>query len=164
MHNTVSLQRWQSLTAAEQAAVLGLAVTAQQVEYAGTVEQSVLLCQADRSDEVAGLAIVADGGVAGFLLLKRGAQAPVWAPAAAATVSAMRIGLAAQGMGLGSAALKALPAWVAGHWPDATEIVLAVDEENHPARRAYARAGFVDQGRREPGRIGWVRYLSLPVG
>lgn len=164
MHKTVSLQRWQSLTAAEQAAVLALTVTAQQVEYAGTVEQSVRLCQADWADEVAGLAIVADAGVAGFLLLKRGSQAPVWAPAQAATVSALRIGLAAQGMGLGSAALKVLPAWVARHWPDTAEIVLAVDEENHPARRAYANAGFVDGGRREPGRIGWVRYLAMPVG
>lgn len=159
----MSLKRWQLLSPSEQAAVLGLNVTAQQVEYAGTVEPSVRACQEDRADEVVGLAVVGAHGIVGFLLLKRGSQAPVWAHPKAATVSAMRIDMACQGMGLGTVALQALPSWVVRHWPDSTDIMLSVDEENHPARRAYARAGFVDLGKREQGRIGWVRYLSMPA-
>lgn len=78
-------------------------------------------------------------------------------------VSAKRVDLSWQGIGLGAAALKALPCWVTRHWPYSTEIMLSVDEGNHPARRAYAKAGFADLGNREEGRIGWVRYLSMPA-
>lgn len=159
----VSLQRWQSLSPSQQAAVLTLSVTAQQIEFAGTVEHSVQVCQADQADEIAGLAIIEAGSVVGFLLLKRGASAPAWAGVTAVVVSAMRIDTLQQGKGLGSAALRAVPGWLAEHWPGATELILSVDEENRLARNAYAKAGFVDLGKKEEGRIGWVRYMARPL-
>jgi diamine N-acetyltransferase len=151
------------LSSLEQAAVSGLVVTSDQVEFAGTVERAVESCKADHSDQVAGLAILKDQIVVGFLVLKRGASAPSWADPAAATVSALRVGLSYQGQGIGSAALKVLPSWVAENWPESPLLALSVDEENHSARRAYVKAGFVDHGSREQGRIGWVRFMSKPV-
>ena len=163
MSSAVSLKRWELLCPSEQAAVLSLSVTEQQIEFAGTVERSVQACREDQANEVAGLAVVHEGSIVGFLVLKRGASAPAWASPKSATVSAMRIDLSQQGKGLGSAALKALPSWVAESWPESNELILSVDEENHSARSAYARAGFFDLGKREEGRIGWVRYMSKPV-
>ncbi len=40
MGSSVSLKQWQLLSPSEQEAVLGLSVTSQQVEFAGTVERS----------------------------------------------------------------------------------------------------------------------------
>ncbi len=163
MSSAVSLKRWQLLAPSEQAAILGLIVTEQQSEFAGTVESAVQACQGDQANEVAGLAILQEHSIVGFLVLKRGACSPAWADPKAATVSAMRINLSQQGKGIGSAALEVLPAWVAENWPESVELALSVDEENVLARSAYARAGFVDIGKREEGRIGWVRYMSRPV-
>lgn len=163
MDAVVSLRRWQALSEAEQTAVLHLNVTEQQVEFAGTVARSVQACVEDQTNEVAGLAVLHQHRVVGFFLLKRGASAPVWGGPKAAVVSAMRIDVSHQGKGMGSAALKLLPPWIAEHWPESTELALSVDEENHAARRAYARAGFADLGTRDEGRIGWVRYMSKPI-
>lgn len=163
MNSSISLKRWQLLSPSEQAAVSALVVTSQQVEFAGTVERSVESCKADRSNQVAGLAILRNQVVVGFLVLKRGTSAPSWADPAAATVSALRVDLSHQGQGIGSAALKALPSWVAENWPESPLLALSVDEENHSARSAYVRAGFVDHGTREQGRIGWVRFMSKPI-
>jgi RimJ/RimL family protein N-acetyltransferase len=163
MDEGVSLKRWQTLSEAEQSAVLDLHVTEQQVEFAGTVAQSVQACVEDPADEITGLAVIHEHRVVGFFLLKRGSSAPVWGGPKAAVVSAMRIDVSQQGKGMGSAALQLLPPWITEHWPDSTELALSVDEENHSARRAYARAGFMDLGKREQGRIGWVRYMSMPI-
>lgn len=163
MDAVVSLRRWQALSEVEQTAVLHLNVTEQQVEFAGTVARSVQACMEDQTNEIAGLAVLHEHRVVGFFLLKRGASAPVWGGPKAAVVSAMRIDVSHQGKGMGSAALKLLPPWIAEHWPESTELALSVDEENHAARRAYARAGFVDLGTRDEGRIGWVRYMSKPI-
>ena len=163
MSSPVSLKRWQLLSPAEQAAVLSLNVTAQQIEFAGTVERSVQACQEDQANEVAGLAVLHDQTVVGFLVIKRGASVPAWAGAGAAAISAMRIDVSQQGKGLGSAALQAVAAWLPRNWPESSELTLSVDEENQLARGAYAKAGFVDLGKREEGRIGWVRYMSRPV-
>jgi RimJ/RimL family protein N-acetyltransferase len=164
MSSSVSFKQWQHLSPSEQAAVLGLAVTSQQIEFAGTVERSVESCKADQDNQIAGLAIIENETVVGFLVLKRGASAPSWASPATAAVSAMRIDLSRQGRGIGSAALQALPLWVAENWPESPLLALSVDEENQSARSAYAKAGFVDLGTREQGRIGWVRLMSKPVG
>jgi len=80
MSSSVSLKRWQLLSPSEQAAVLGLAVTSQQAEFAGTVERSVESCDADQDNQIAGLAIFENQAVVGFLVLKRGASAPSWSP------------------------------------------------------------------------------------
>src|SRR5437773_9760773 len=89
----VRLVLWWELPVESKAAVLALRVTSEQVEYAGTVEAAVAQCQAEQSNEVLGLAIVADGAVVGFLLLKLGSKAPRWVPSNAAVISAMRVSL-----------------------------------------------------------------------
>lgn len=163
MGPSVSLKTWQALSTAEREAVLSLTVDSRQIEFAGTVGRSVEDCRAAQTDDVAGLATFRGDRVVGFLVLKRGKRAPAWARPGAAVVSAMRIDRSCQGQGLGSAALQSVLVWTAEHWPESSELTLSVDEENHSARRAYVRAGFVDLGKREQGRIGWVRYMSRPV-
>jgi len=159
----VHLVHWWALSVEFKATVRALRVTSEQVEYAGTVEAAVAQCEAEQSSEVLGLAIVAGGAVVGFLLLKLGSKAPQWVPSNAAVISAMRVSVEYQGQGIGTRALEALPSWVQQHCPAIHSLVLSVDEENTAAIRSYAKAGWVDQGTRIQGRIGWVRYMSRPV-
>jgi len=156
----LALARWQDLSLSDQATVRKLGVTAQQIEYAGTVDRAIENCEADKEDDVAGLAIRADGQIVGFLVLKRRSKAPEWASPSAATISAMRVDQAHQGKGIGSLALQVLPRWVAENWPESSSLTLSVDESNQMGIRAYGKAGFQDHGVRVEGRIGWVRYMS----
>ena len=154
------LKTWDALTDAERHAVSTLSVTEEQVEFAGSVERAMQTCEADADGNVAGLAVLAAQQVVGFLVLKRGASLPAWAQASDAVISAMRIDLAHQGKGYGTLALRAVYAFVRTQWPASARLVLSVDEENAPGRRAYETAGFIDSGLREQGRIGWVRYMA----
>jgi ribosomal protein S18 acetylase RimI-like enzyme len=159
----IQLLPWPELPADGKAAVRGLEVSSIQLEYAGTVDAAVAQAQEGPPHELMGLAIVAGSSVVGFLLLKSGSKVPQWASPDTAVVSGLRIGAHFQGQGLGTQALRALPGWIERHWPHARSIALSVDEENHAAIRSYAKAGWVDHGVREPGRIGWVRYMSRPL-
>jgi ribosomal protein S18 acetylase RimI-like enzyme len=159
----VVLMPWQDLSPTDQAAVLQLSVAEHQVEFAGTVEQAVAGCEADKAGNVVGLAIRANEQIVGFLVLKRRSATPEWASPAAATVAAMRVGRGYQSKGLGSAALLALSDWIASKWPECESLCLSVDEGNTAGIRAYRKAGFQDQGTRVPGRIGYVRYMSKAI-
>lgn len=137
-----------------------LDISAQQSEYAGTVDRAITHCLADSQDDVAGLAIEVQAHIVGFLLLKRRSKAPDWAIPTAVTITAMRIDQARQGQGLGAAALLALPHWLAQNWPESQSLALSVDEANAAGIRAYTKAGFQDHGVRKQGRIGWERLMS----
>ncbi|UTW09185.1 GNAT family N-acetyltransferase [Pseudomonas benzenivorans] len=157
----VSLIPWESLTPNEQRSVSALDISPQQIEYAGTIEHSIELCEASHAGNIVGLAIKHGADVVGFFLLKRRSDAPVWAADRAAVVSAMRVDQSRQGKGLGTAALHALALWVEEYWPESSAIMLSVDEGNGAGIRAYGKAGFQELGIREQGRIGWVRYMTL---
>jgi RimJ/RimL family protein N-acetyltransferase len=157
----VRLVPWHQLTAPQRDDVRGLSLDAAQVEYAGTLERALNGMDAG-SHEQLGVAILSSDTVVGLLLLKRGSRAPAWAHAHSTVISSMRVDRRHQGMGYGSAALASLRDWVRHFWPDAGHLALSVDEENARGIAAYARAGFIDTGRRDAGRIGWVRYMVLP--
>jgi RimJ/RimL family protein N-acetyltransferase len=160
---TLRLLAWPNLSPSQQAQVRGLAVSEDGVEYAGAGDKQVAAVEAESGDDLVGLAIVMGEQVVGFLVLKRRSKAPAWARPEEAVVCGMRIDQQRQGTGLGSGALALLPPWLRQHWPGCADIALTVDEKNLRGLKAYARAGFRDQGRRETGRIGWVRRMRLPV-
>ena len=155
---------WPRLSPAQQAGVRGLAISDEQVEYAGAGDRQLAAVQAESGTDLVGLAIVQGEQAVGFLVLKRRSRAPAWADPEDAVVSGMRIDQRVQGSGIGSSALALLPAWLRQHWPGCPAITLTVDEENLRGLKAYARAGFVDLGEREAGRIGWVRRMRLTIG
>lgn len=159
----VELRSWFDLSAEQQSAARELSVSAQQLEFAGATEAAVAQCEAGDADELVGVAVLVESSVAGLLLLKRGTKAPAWAPAGAVVISAMRIDARHQGQGFGTAALRQLPAWVARRWPSAASVVLSVDEENTSAIKSYLKAGWMDNGTRVAGRIGWVRHMTRPL-
>jgi RimJ/RimL family protein N-acetyltransferase len=157
------LLAWPDLSPGQQAQVRGLAVSEDGVEFAGAGDKQVAAVEAESGDDLVGLAIITGEQAVGFLVLKQRSKAPAWARPGDAVVSGMRIDQQVQGTGIGSSALALLPQWLRQHWPGCAAIALTVDENNLRGIKAYARAGFVDQGLRETGRIGWVRRMRLPV-
>jgi RimJ/RimL family protein N-acetyltransferase len=160
---SLSLRQLRTLTNEQRSAVLSLQIDAQQIEYAGRTERIVESAESGNPDQVVGLAILEEETVVGFLVLKRQGSAPAWAPAGAAIVSGMRIDAAHQGRGIGSRALALSTSWLQSNWPDCKELALSVDEDNYRGIQAYVRAGLQDSGRREQGRIGWVRFMSRAI-
>jgi RimJ/RimL family protein N-acetyltransferase len=158
----VGLARWQALDADDRDAVRGLALSAEQLEFAGPVERAIAACEAADPALVAGLAIRAGTEVVGWLTLKRGAAAPDWADGAV-VVGGLRIASSRQGRGLGAMALDLLPAWVAQHWPGASRLLLRVDDGNAAGIRAYEKAGWTEVGERRVGRVGVERTMALAL-
>ncbi len=159
----VSVEAWQLLAPADQERVRRLAIAPRQVEYAGSTANAVAACDDGDPKQVVGLALRVDGAIVGFVVVKRRDAAPDWAGPGTAVISALRVDVAHQGRGIGSASLAAIAGWVRQHWTSATSIALTVDEENVAAIRAYAKAGWSAVGERFEGRIGWVRTMSRAV-
>ena len=140
-----------------------LSIPPEQVEFAGTIESAIALAESKPASEIAGVAILSTSVVVGFLLVKRAGEAPDWVPDDAAIVTALRVGAEHQGSRIGTRAIRQLPSWVAAHWPEVASLVLAVDESNRAAIRAYTKAGWTDLGQRVKGRYDWERRMQVAV-
>lgn len=140
-----------------------ISIPQDQIEFAGTIESAIMLCESSNQKELVGLAILSGTVPVGFLLLKRGSKAPQWVPKDAVAITALRIDVKHQGFGYGTQALKLLPAWIEKNWPTTERLVLSVDEGNESAIKSYRKAGWTDDEVRIQGRIGWERHMQLPL-
>nr|WP_240190021.1 GNAT family protein [Bacillus sp. P14.5] len=68
-----------------------------------------------------------------------------------------------QGKGYAKAAMKLLPSFVLEHFPETSEIVLAVNERNSAARTLYMKSGFKDNGKKLMGRKGLQSILTYKL-
>lgn len=159
----IHIARWQDIDAAQKAEAAQLSISEHQEQFAGPTSRAVAASASDISGNVQGLVIFEHDVVVGMVVLKRRGALPEWAVRRAAVVSALRIDQRFQGRGIGTAALKHLPAWLAREWPEITCIMLSVDEDNGPGRRAYEKAGWMDRGIRAEGQIGWVRFMRFDL-
>ncbi|PUA36237.1 GNAT family N-acetyltransferase [Paenibacillus elgii] len=108
--------------------------------------------------------ILAGDTPVGFFVLHRGeATAPFSDNPNAILLRAFSIDQAHQGRGYGKRAVRTAAAFVAEHFPGVEEIVLAVNEQNHMAKRLYEASGFRDTGRQRQGSIGMQYILSLSL-
>jgi RimJ/RimL family protein N-acetyltransferase len=126
--------------------LLGLAPRPDQERFAGRLADTLPAAEADPEREP--VAILEAGEPVGFFVLHRGPAAGELAPEARdVLLRAFLVDAGAQGRGIATRALAALPDFVAAHLPGAHRIVLSVNVRNPVAIRTYARAGFADTGR-----------------
>ncbi|WP_345840750.1 hypothetical protein [Bacillus sp. P14.5] len=59
--------------------------------------------------------------------------------------------------------MKLLPSFVLEHFPETSEIVLAVNERNSAARTLYMKSGFKDNGKKLMGRKGLQSILTYKL-
>lgn len=68
-----------------------------------------------------------------------------------------------QGKGIASTSIQLLPSFVKEHFPNKTEIILAVNRRNEKALHVYLKNGFIDKGVRVMGRKGELLILHIDV-
>jgi RimJ/RimL family protein N-acetyltransferase len=126
--------------------LLALAPRPEQERFAGRLTETLPAAEADPEREP--VAILADGEPVGFFVLHRGPEAGELAPDRRdVLLRAFLVDARAQGRGVATRALAALPDFVAERLPGVHRIVLSVNVKNPVAIRTYARAGFADSGR-----------------
>lgn len=159
MH-AITLKAWDELSETQQSHVADIRISNTQVEYAGTVARAITACRDQAGPDLCGVTLLLGEHPVGFMVVRRAAALPTWAPADAAVVGGLRLDIDYQGMGLGQKALGALPGWLLRRWPGIERIVLRVDDDNAAGIRAYEKAGWVETGPRSQGRIGIERTLE----
>ncbi|WP_293914877.1 GNAT family N-acetyltransferase [Deinococcus sp.] len=150
------------------ASLATLHLSAGQLEF--TARPELVLAQTQDDPQRLPVVIVDGAEVVGFFALSAGPHCDKYLsepdPQAVA-LSALSVDSRQQGRGVGTAAMLALPAFlarpdVAATFPQARRVVLVVNGRNPAARRVYERAAFGVIGERE-GPIGrqWVMAKSI---
>ncbi|NGP46406.1 GNAT family N-acetyltransferase [Bacillaceae bacterium SIJ1] len=68
-----------------------------------------------------------------------------------------------QGNGFATKGLQLLPGFMHTHFPEVNEVVLGVNQKNHPAIQLYRKVGFIDRGEVFAGPKGPQHILHLPI-
>jgi len=110
-------------------------------------------------------AIFADAEAVGFFKIDR-PEVVSWPFARRGEIGlrGFLIGAQYQGHGHGRAAVAALPAYLAAHYPAAPSAVLAVDDDNPVARRLYGSGGWAETGEGMKTRAGDAVAMRLDLG
>jgi len=123
-----------------------LAPHPEQQRFSGRAADTLALAGNARRRAV--VALDDEGEPVAFMILDTGPSMVAVHQPGTVGVRGFYVGADHQGRGIGTAVLRALPAYVREHYPDADRIALTVNVVNEPAQRAYFRAGFVDTGER----------------
>ena len=155
-------------TAEDVTALASLHLSAGQLQF--TARPEMVLAQTQGDPQRLPMVIVDEAEVVGFFALSAGPHCDKYLSVPdpqAVALSALSVDSRRQGRGVGTAAMLALPAFlarpdVAAIFPHSLRLVLVVNQRNPAARRVYERAGFGVAGERE-GRIGrqWVMVRSI---
>ncbi|MGH8826467.1 MAG: GNAT family N-acetyltransferase, partial [Jiangellaceae bacterium] len=135
-----------------------------QEKYSGRAAETLPAAEVDPGRTP--FAIVHGGGAVGFGVLDReGTLAEITDdPAGAVLLRGFYLDAAAQGLGLGRAAVAALPGLAATVAPGASRMLLTVNVENPRAVRAYLSGGFLDTGREYLGGLAGPQHVfALPL-
>jgi GNAT superfamily N-acetyltransferase len=145
------------------ARVLALAPLPEQEPFSGAARDTLPV--AERTPGRVPVVACADGEPFGYLMLDQGPEVAAYAPGEDVVgVRGVYVDAASQGRGLGTAMLRALPAFAGALYPAARRLSLTVNVSNSPAVRVYLRAGFADTGRRyHGGRLGAQYVLEVAL-
>ncbi|MCM3240489.1 GNAT family N-acetyltransferase [Heyndrickxia oleronia] len=78
-------------------------------------------------------------------------------------LTAFSVNHSQQGKGYAKKGLEQLPIFINREFPNCDEIVLSVNKLNVHAQKVYERVGYIDTGRRRPGKMGEQLILSLSL-
>lgn len=140
--------------------LLSFQLPPEQAEFTGLPEQTLQDACTDASKM--GVVIAQGDRAVGFFVLHTGEGIADFFQdySGAVLLRAFLMDYACQGQGFAKTAMALLPDFVRRHYPEAQQIVLAVNERNIPAGQLYARAGFQDYGLRRSGSKGTQLILQ----
>lgn len=148
------------LDEARLAKLRGLRVTQEQVEFGGTFPDSLETILSNADGAVQGFCFLDKGEPMGIVVLKHAPATADWAPGDAVSLHGFKIDENWQGKGYGRAAFRLAVEAAARSWPEATQLVLAVDADNVAALAIYRGYGMTNSGPKYSGRIGKEHRLS----
>lgn len=160
MREGIMVSECTELSSAQIEKVRRLKVSAKQAEFGGSFEHSLDTCLRGSCETLRGYCFLQQGAFVGMVILKRPASSPHWVPADAVSLHALKIDWRLQGFGLGRKALELAARMAISSWPDARQLVLAVDADNTAAVTLYRRFGMQDSGPVYRGRIGHEHRMS----
>ncbi|WP_230501145.1 GNAT family N-acetyltransferase [Sutcliffiella rhizosphaerae] len=137
-------------------------LTEDQVKYTEYPKQALPKCEQDSGRHP--VIIELNEEAAGFFVLYQGEELPTYtANENAVLLRAYSVSLGFQGQGIAKKSLALLPQYVKATYPEATEVVLAVNHRNEIAQKVYLNAGFTDTHRIVIGRMGeqFIYQLTL---
>ncbi|WP_238655077.1 GNAT family N-acetyltransferase [Paenibacillus piscarius] len=143
--------------------LLGFQLPAEQLQFTGLPEETLQDIKEDAGK--AGVVIAHGERAVGFFILHTGEGITDFFPdyADAVLLRAFLMDYASQGRGFAKAAMLLLPDFVRRHYPEARQLVLAVNERNTAASQLYLRAGFQDHGLRRNGSKGTQLIMQYPL-
>jgi RimJ/RimL family protein N-acetyltransferase len=149
------------LTQADRERVAHLRVHPDQQRFAGSVAEAFDAPQPDVDFH----AILSEGIPVGFFKIDRSYPAAHgFAEAGDLGLRAVIVDMAAQGKGIGTAAMRALPAYLRDLYPEARRLWLTVNLQNPAAIASYRKGGFHDTGAIWPhGSAGPQHIMRLPL-
>lgn len=152
-----------TVDAAVRAQTLELAPAPGQACFSGVAADTLPAAERHRTRHA--VVIHRDGLAVGFFALDPADPICEYvAPEPSVALRAFFVDARVQRQGIASAALRALPAFVASQHHEAKSVVLTVNVVNTVAVRLYRRAGFVDTGRLHfGGTTGPQRVLVLAL-
>ncbi|WP_299783300.1 GNAT family N-acetyltransferase [uncultured Roseobacter sp.] len=149
-----------ALDEAQLAKLRALSVTQEQAEFGGTFPDSLETILSGVDGSVQGFCFLEKGEPIGMVVLKQAPATADWVPGDAVSLHGFKIDANWQGKGYGRAAFRLAVEAAARSWPEATQLVLAVDAENSAALAVYRSYGMTDSGPVYSGRIGKEHRLS----
>lgn len=143
--------------------LLSFQLPPEQAEFTGLPEETLQDACTDAGKM--GVVIAQGDRAVGFFVLHTGEGIADFFQdySGAVLLRAFLMDYASQGQGFAKAAMALLPDFVRRHYPEAQQIVLAVNERNIPAGHLYARAGFQDYGLRRSGSKGTQLILQYEL-
>ncbi|MEK3875808.1 GNAT family N-acetyltransferase [Paenibacillus sp. FSL M7-0420] len=143
--------------------LLGFQLPAEQLQFTGMPEETLQDIKEDAGKE--GVVIAHGERAVGFFILHTGEGISDFFPdyGDAVLLRAFLMDYASQGRGFAIAAMLQLPDFVRRHYPEARQIVLAVNERNTAASQLYLRTGFQDHGLRRSGSKGLQLILQYEL-
>ncbi len=164
MKASIDIINCRDLSAAQLENLRRLSVSKDQVEFGGTFGETLDAGLSDRSGAVQAYCFLKDDAPIGIVALKRAPATADWVPPNAVSLHGFKIDVGWQGKGLGKTTFRLAVGAAVQKWPDAQQLVLAVDAANSTALAVYRSFGMTDSGPVYSGRIGKEHRLSMRIG
>jgi RimJ/RimL family protein N-acetyltransferase len=132
----------------------------EQEKFTSMPEEALTKCEED--PERYPVVITASEAAVGFFVLHKGESSAFFSSNRnAMVIRALSINHSDQGKGYAKKAMLQLPKFIARHFPEINELILAVNFKNTPAKQLYEKAGFMDRGQIKHGPAGPQHVLTF---
>ena len=150
-------------TSAELSEISNISMPLEQEDYGGTFRGTIDEFALCHPDDCLCLAYYRESNPIGLVLLKVPPASPEWVQHAQVSMHGLKVAPKIQGTGLGKHIFEESLKLAASRFPDAKELVLAVDATNVRAKAIYLALDPLDSGPVFRGRMGMEHRMRFDI-